>query len=154
MIGDLAVGFHSEPRGTRDVDLLVVGDLEALAGALTRSGLFKRIRLHAVEHRDTGIEVEILTHEFVQQPESLVIAALEDGEWIEATDFKIPVVRPKYLIALKLRRALGRGMKATQDRADILRLLKHHGPQDLSDLSLDDEQLALYEQLKLDAEIE
>lgn len=152
LIGGLAVGFRSEPRGTQDVDLLIVGDLESVAASMTRCGLFKRTRPHAMEHRETGIEVEILTHDFVGQPESLVAAACRDSEWVQVTDFQIPVARPKYLIALKLKRALGRGMKATQDRADILRLLKYHGPQDLSDLPLDEKQIALYEQLLLDAE--
>lgn len=152
LIGGLAVGFRSEPRGTQDVDLLIVGDLEAVASALVASGRFKRTRLHAVEHRDTGIEVEMLTHDFVGQPESLVAAAYADSEMVPVADFELPVVRPRYLIALKLKRALGRDRKAMLDRADIMGLLQHHGPQDLSDLPLTREQIALYEQLMLDAE--
>ena len=152
LIGGLAVGFRSEPRGTQDVDLLIVGDLESVAAEMARSGLFKRARPHAMEHRETGIEVEILTHDFIGQPQSLVAAACRDSEWVQVTDFQIPVARPRYLMALKLKRALGRGMKATQDRADILRLLEVHGPQDLSDLPLDDNQIALYAQLLVDAE--
>jgi hypothetical protein len=154
LIGGLAVGFRSEPRGTQDVDLLIVGDLESMVSSLTDSGRFRRIRPHAVEHRESGIEVEILTHDFVKQPEALAAAACTDSELVRVTDFEIPVVRPRYLIALKLKRALGRGVKALQDRADIMRLLAHHGPQDLSDLSLGDDQMELYEQLKLDVQSE
>lgn len=152
LIGGLAVGFRSEPRGTQDVDLLIVGDLEVVASALIASGQFKRTRPHAVEHRATGIEVEMLTHDFVGQPESLVAAAYEDSEMVAVADFGVPVVRPRFLIALKLKRALGRDRKAMLDRADILGLIQHHGAPDLGDLPLTREQIALYEQLKLDAE--
>jgi hypothetical protein len=152
LIGGLAVGFRSEPRGTQDVDLMIVTDLEAVADALIGSGCFKRIRAHAVEHRDTGIEVELLTHDFLGQPESLLAAAHEDSEMVTVSDFEIPVVRPRYLIALKLNRALGRDRKAMLDRADIMGLIQHHGAQDLTGLPLTPEQIALYEQLKADAE--
>lgn len=152
LIGGLAVGFRCDPRGTQAVDLLILGDLESVAARMTRSGLFVRTGPRAMAHRETGIEVEILTHDFIGQPETLVAAACRDSEWVQVTDFQIPVARPRYLMALKLKRALGRGMKATQDRADILRLLKAHGPQDLSDLPLDENQIALYAQLLVDAE--
>ena len=152
LIGGLAVGFRSEPRGTQDVDLMIVGELEEVASALIASERFKRTRPHAVEHRATGIEVEMLTHDFVGQPESLLAAAYQDRELVRVADFELPVVRLRYLIALKLKRALGRHRKAMLDRADIMGLIQHHGPQDLSDLPLTAEQTALYEQLKADAE--
>ena len=151
LIGGLAVGFHSEPRGTQDVELMIAGDLEEVVHGLERSGWFRRTRSHAVEHRATGVEVELLTHDFIGQPASLLVDAARDAERVSVGDFEVPVVRPRYLIALKLKRALGRDRKAMLDRADILGLLQHHGPQDLLDLPLPAEQLALYEQLKLDA---
>jgi hypothetical protein len=138
LVGGLAVGFHAQPRGTQDVDILVASehDIQALA---TIPG-FKRVRLHALEHLKTGIMVEVLTATFLKIDPKLALLALqsvkEDG---------IPVVNKEALVALKLQRA------SHHDKGDIINIIKKNGSINLSKFPLTTQQLQIYSELEKEA---
>lgn len=110
LIGGLAMSYWVKPRYTQDVDLLILNhDVHNIAD----SPRFKRIRPHAFEHRPTGVEIEVLTPEFLNLPvkvaESVTLTAvLKSGQHIAS---------PKGLIALKLARF------SLRDQADIQDLM-------------------------------
>jgi hypothetical protein len=65
LMGGLALNTYlKRPRATQDVDLLFKSD-HAITPEEFRSEKFKRHRYHALEHKDTGVEIELLTPEFL-----------------------------------------------------------------------------------------
>ena len=138
LVGGLALGAHlSQPRATQDVDVLMASetDLETIAG-LTQAK-FRRVRPHALAHRETGVVVELLTPQFLRQDEAISTSALSSAQTVNG----VPVAGKEALIATKLQRA------SLQDRADIERLLRAHGALDLSAYPLTTQQQALYEEI-------
>ena len=106
IIGGLALSFHSKPRYTQDIDLLFLqpSDVpDAVPG-------FKKTRGHAFEHRETGVEIEVLDPQFINVSKHVVEHVYETAKE-DPMGFKIPT--REALIVLKLHRF------KKQDEADI-----------------------------------
>jgi len=141
VIGGLAVSTLTKPRETQDIDITIIGI------TIPKLPSFKRIRPSAFEHKKTGVEVELLIPEVINQPDELVKKAIDNAIVQEVNQKRVKIVSPKFLIALKLERALQKTREGYQDRTDILSVLETYGKQDLSDLNLPQEQLDLYKEL-------
>jgi len=143
LIGGLAVGFHSRPRGTQDVDILLKsgGDIDKLVHMLKS---FKRHRSHAFEHKKTGVEVEVLTPEFLNIDSSIVSKAIETSEKHNLKGSQVPVVSKAGLVALKLQRG------KRQDLADIESVLSKDRSIDCSEYNLTEEQKKTLEEIRED----
>lgn len=137
LIGGLAVGFHARPRGTQDIDIIATSDTEIAQIAAKCQTAFKQTRKHALAHLITGVEVEIVTPEFVKDPN--IIPALQS----RTIQNGVPIVSAEALIALKLGRA------SLGDQSDIESILRVNPDIDLSlpGFSLSDQQRALLRQL-------
>ena len=125
LIGGVAVAFHSEPRFTRDIDLLVRGnDLEQICEILKREGYIEsavpwtfkntNLTLHRflkVEDLDEMI-VDVLVGED-ERYEQIIRNAVEASS---ASIGKVRVASKEDLIWLKRQR------DSKQDQADVERL--------------------------------
>lgn len=135
LIGGLAVSARSEPRFTRDVDLIVDTPTDADAEQLIRALLGKGYGLHAqleqksvnrlatcrLLQRDQsdGVIVDLFFANFGIEQEVLEKASEE-----ELTDeISLPIVQAEDLIALKLLAVSNRNRP--RDSEDILNLLEH-----------------------------
>lgn len=127
--GGIATGFHSKPRTTEDVDLMVASDepIEDLKWALRMK--FKDTRGHAVVHKETGVEVEFVTPDFVAPSEDMRPEFRQVFEKVlqsnveqrELGDISLPIIGRNGLVALK---TLGGRFK---DKADIEEILRTDG---------------------------
>lgn len=148
IIGGLSLGAWTRSRNTDDIDILVLSenDIEEIEKEI--SSKFKRNRPHSFVHRKTGVEIEIITPEVINQDIKLVKEAIKNAKIDEVSGHEIKVVTPKYLIALKLARAILKGnSKAKIDQGDIMELSKIYGKFDLTDLNLSEEKLELYKSI-------
>jgi predicted nucleotidyltransferase len=135
LIGGLAVSARSEPRFTRDVDLIVDTPTDADAEQLIRALLGKGYGLHAqLEQKSVnrlatcrllqldqsdGVIVDLFFANFGIEQEVLEKASEE-----ELTDeISLPIVQAEDLIALKLLAVSNRNRP--RDSEDILNLLEH-----------------------------
>lgn len=135
LIGGLAVSARSEPRFTRDVDLIVDTPTDADAEQLIRALLGRGYGLHAqleqksanrlatcrLFQRDQvdGVIVDLFFANFGIEQEVLDTASEE-----ELTDeISLPIVQAEDLIALKLLAVSNRNRP--RDSEDILNLLEH-----------------------------
>ncbi|MGZ0164463.1 MAG: nucleotidyl transferase AbiEii/AbiGii toxin family protein [Planctomycetales bacterium] len=135
LIGGLAVSARSEPRFTRDVDLIVDTPTDADAEQLIRALLGKGYGLHAqleqksvnrlatcrLLQRDQsdGVIVDLFFANFGIEQEVLETASEE-----QLTDeISLPIVQAEDLIALKLLAVSNRNRP--RDSEDILNLLEH-----------------------------
>lgn len=145
LMGGLAVGFRARPRGTQDIDVYLIGesDIDQIV-ALTR-GKFKRHRPHALQHLSSGVEVELLTPEFLGHDPSLVSKVISTATVEDLGGVEVPVVSRGGLVAAKLNRL------SRQDAADIEAIVKAGGPVDLSEYPIDQKKLAAYKQIEADA---
>lgn len=125
LIGGVAVAFHSEPRFTKDVDLLIrEGELDRIAEALKREGYFKSSAPWTFKNS------KLTLHRFlkIEDLDEMIIDVLvaNDGRCqeiianaLEAESERTGVVRvasKSDLIWLKRQR------NSKQDQADIARL--------------------------------
>jgi hypothetical protein len=144
VIGGLSVGKYTQPRSTVDIDLLTISEEEISDIEKEIKSKFRKIRDHAFEHKVTGVEVEILTPEFLKINKDLVYDAIKNS----IDDNGINVVNPKYLIALKLSRAADKtNIKSHMDKFDIIGLLQKYGKIDISNLNLKQKEIDLYNEL-------
>jgi len=143
LIGGIAVGFHSKPRGTQDIDVIVAGeeDINKLKNSLKS---FKHNRSHAFEHKKTGVEVEVLTADFLNINTQIAEKALTSSVKQTIHGIQIPVADSAGLIALKLERG------ERQDLADIEGMLKKDISIDLSEYSLSEDQKEIFNDIKKD----
>ena len=135
LIGGLAVSARSEPRFTRDVDLIVDTPTDADAEKLIRALLGKGYGLHGqleqksvnrlatcrLLQRDQsdGVIVDLFFANFGIEQEVLDTASEE-----QLTDeISLPIVQAEDLIALKLLAVSNRNRP--RDSEDILNLLEH-----------------------------
>lgn len=136
LVGGLSLGYHADPRGTDDIDIMIYSEenLDNVKFSMARK--FKRIagRNHAVIHKDTGVEVEILTPEFLKIPSSIIKKAIEDA----IVDDGLRIITKEGLVATKLCRG------DFKDLGDIETLVKKYGQIDISGYELTDEQMELY----------
>ena len=145
LIGGLAIGYHTRPRGTDDVDILLLSEEHVLAvhDLLQKSGLFKRARAHAEIHKETGVEIELLSPSFIKQPHALVKSAIDNSIQVEFGGSVVNVATAKHILALKLDRF------SSKDKADIQDFIRI-GITDVSDLITDKKYLDRFEQMKYD----
>ena len=141
LIGGLAVGFRARPRGTQDIDVLIAGDreIDLIVGRLQPT--FKQIRPHTLEHKPTGVEIELITPELVNMDPKLFQTVLDCTTLEDMKGQQIPVATAESLIALKL----GRGNR--RDLGDIEDIIRQHGPLDMSKYALPSKKLSIYNEI-------
>jgi deoxyadenosine/deoxycytidine kinase len=148
IIGGLAVGAWARSRNTDDIDVVVVSENDVEELAKNISGTFKRTRKHAFEHKSSGVEIEIVTPELIKEDPELIRKAIANAKVDEVSGNSIKVITPKYLIALKLGRAVLKGnAKAKIDQGDIMNLIEIYGKISLDDLNLSEDKMKLYNEL-------
>ena len=132
VIGGLALSYYGKPRTTVDADLLF----------LTRDRVpfyvegFKKNRPSAFIHKDTHMEVEVLTPETINLPRHIAEKIHETAR----VDGKVRVASPSGLIVSKL------GRFSWQDRADIAQLCTLHDI-DLEPFGIPDEWMERYKMI-------
>lgn len=129
--GGLAIGYHTRPRGTEDIDIFLRSEEDLFSLVNNIGARFRRHRKHAIEHRPTGVEIELLTPEFLGINRRVIDTAIDTA--IKDED-GINVVSRSGLIALKLQRSDRR------DLADIESLVAS-GDIEIDEFGLSDEQL-------------
>ena len=149
LIGGLAIGYHTKPRGTDDVDILLLDEpqVETVQSILTRSELFKQSRKHATIHKETGVEIELLSASYLKQPETLVKDTLQNTLKIPFHSYTLNVAAAKHIVALKLERF------NAQDKADIQAFIKK-GVTDINNIISDDKLLQKFNLMKQEVALE
>lgn len=123
IVGGMAVTFYvKNPRTTKDVDIVL------LHGTPLTSEFQRRFepvsdKPLTVRHKQTGIEVDLLTVDNPVANPDLIRLASERFRVIERAGTSVRVASPEVLIALKLGRALNDTVSGLQDRADIVAIL-------------------------------
>lgn len=123
LIGGLALSYWAKPRYTTDVDMIF----------LTKSDIpsnvdgFKAHRAGAFEHKETGVEIEVLYPGYIPVPQHVFVAVFDTAV---CTIDGLKVASKEGIIALKLYRY------ELQDQADIQSLV-NLGAIDLSKFKLD-----------------
>lgn len=145
--GGIAVGVYSRPRTTIDIDILISKEENANELENNIKSKIKRNNILTFEHNSTGVEIDVIMPEYINVSKDLVKKAIETAIIQNVNGKNVKIVTPKYLIALKLARAIKNTAKAKQDQADIMNVLHECGIQDLSDLNLEEKQITLYKKL-------
>lgn len=110
LIGALALNSHlKSPRATSDIDLLFKSESD-ISKQILVSEKFRRTRSHALEHKETGVEIELLTPEFLGVDKAIVLEIINKA--------KNRIAQSEDLLKLKIES--GR----FQDIADIVRLVR------------------------------
>jgi hypothetical protein len=144
VIGGLAVGKYTLPRTTVDIDVIVPDDQEIIKIKEELRQSFSGSEFHILKHKENGIELELLTPQFIETSKTLIKDSIKTSK----KDDGVNVVDVRHLIALKLGRALNiDNDKSYQDKMDIRKLVRNNGVQDLSNLDLSEDKLNLYNQL-------
>lgn len=131
LIGGLALSFWNIPRYTTDLDVLFIEH----PAILSVDG-FRRSRKHALVHKGTDVEVELLDPEFLKIPVNVVqkiidTAVIQDG---------LRIASKSGLVASKLWRF------NKYDQGDIENLIKLGGV-DLSDFPIPAKERGLFDVL-------
>lgn len=105
LCGGLVVGLYGRARGTDDIDILIKNesDIEIIIGLV--GNIFKRHRKHAIIHIRTGVEIELLTSDFINVDSSIVNVAIDNAVIKSVGNINIPVITKEFLVILKLQRA-------------------------------------------------
>ena len=137
LAGGLSAGFYSRPRGTQDIDIILMdADLDKVVNLTGQS--FRQISPHMIEHHSTGVVVDLITPQHVNRNPQIWKHALETVK----TDWTVPVVSREALVALKLCRG------EYIDKADIQRVLEKGGDVNLSDYEMTKEQLIMLDEIR------
>lgn len=154
IIGGISLGAWTRSRSTDDIDILVLSEDDIDKIEKDISSKFKRNHKHSFEHRSTGVEIEVITPALINHDIDLIKEAIKYAKVDDVDGHEIKVVTPKYLIMLKLARAILKGnSKAKIDQGDIMELLKVYGKFDLSDMNLSKEKMGMYNSLCNELEI-
>jgi hypothetical protein len=124
IVGGMAVTFYvKNPRTTKDVDIVL---LEGAPATIEFERRFEPVadKPLTVRHRETGIEVDILSPRNPVLNATLLQAASERFRVIDRAGIPVRVTSPEGIIALKLRRAQNNTPEGFQDRSDILSLFR------------------------------
>jgi len=144
--GGIAVSVYIKPRTTMDVDILIHGNFENVLDQIKSK--FKKLTSFSVEDKSRGVEIEMLTGKVINTDQKLIDDAIKNANDIEFEGTSVKVISPKYLIALKLGRAVKKiPGKSAMDVSDIEGLVSNYGKIDLSDLNLPKEQMDFYNNL-------
>jgi len=134
IVGGMAVSFYvKDARTTVDVDIVLA------AGAPRTRDFSNRFEALAgkplsVRHKDTGIEVDVLSPLNPIMNDALVRAASKRFRVILRAGIAVRVAEPDMIIALKLRRAMNPTPKGFIDRGDILNILTDNPELDVTSL--------------------
>lgn len=141
LVGGLAVSARLEPRFTRDIDLAVAVDSDAMAERLVSSLLSRGYRLISqVEQEDAGRLATARLLPPGQGEEGVVLDLLFATTGIEAEIVReaeaievfptlgLPVAGVPHLVAMKL---LSVDPSRPQDRVDLVALVREMSPADL-----------------------
>lgn len=142
LCGGLAVGVHSRPRGTDDIDILLPGDNFLTYLCMISSSHFKRVSDHVISHKQTGVTVDLITPEFIHVDPLIVNMAIETSKNYVVGKVSIPVVSREGLVALKLSRG------EYQDLADIESIIKSGGKVNVSDYPLSIDQMRTLQKIE------
>lgn len=110
--GGLALSAYSIVRNTDDIDILVKSE-ENIEDVKSQLGSdYKQVRPHAFMHKKTGIEIEVLTPEFIKYPYA--------ENFVDRSNYvgNIKIVSLPDLISMKLKAF------RNQDKADIESIIK------------------------------
>lgn len=144
LCGGLAVGIHARPRGTEDIDIVLRDDSEIEQFMWLARTKFKRTRAHAMTHSYTGVEVELVTPQFVKIDPAIANMAIDTAIIHPFGKTQVRVVNREALIAMKLCRG------DDYDRGDIKAIIKSGGDVDLSSWLLDDKAKTLLESIRME----
>ncbi len=149
LIGGLCMGVYATPRNTSDVDIALLSDQNIEVLEILLKSKFRKFRSHAFEHKNTGVEIEIVTPTSINVPQQIFQKLQQNAAVTNMRGKTVKIATPKYLIAMKLFRAIDpKNPKSYYDKGDILNLLKIYGIQDLSDLPMPENTLKLYNELE------
>ena len=144
LCGGLVVGVYGRARGTDDVDMLLRSDSDIqMVINLTRIK-FKQNRGHAIIHKETGVEVKLVTPEFINVYSMIIQSAIVHSSMKPVDNVEVPVISKEGLIVLKL----GRGNE--YDIGDIKNVLRVGGHVDISNWPLKDNEKDLYNKIWLE----
>lgn len=146
VVGSIAYGVWNLPRNTHDIDISLLSDNDIPQLKYLVRSKFKLIRPHALIHKETGVEIEITTPDLLKNvPKEIFQKAKENAVLESYGKYQVKVITPKYLIAMKLFRAIDKkNPKSGMDRSDIHNLILTYGIPDLSDLPMTKETLELF----------
>ncbi|MFP4179104.1 MAG: nucleotidyl transferase AbiEii/AbiGii toxin family protein [Spirochaetaceae bacterium] len=124
LVGGVAMAFYTEPRFTRDIDILTVADqFIKIEKVLRRFGYFESItpwefkNIHVTLHRFfKSVEKEEMLIDILEGDSNEVKGILKRAVVAESNEGRVHLVKKDDLIGLKRLR------NSTQDRADIERL--------------------------------
>lgn len=133
LIGGCAVSYFTRPRSTTDVDILYLN----ITDIPKEIDGFRKNRPGAFEHKQTGVEIEVLTPKSINLSDELSKKIDETKMFIDG----MYVASPSGLVALKLQRL------KRYDEGDIAALIET-GKVDLSGWPLSDEQLEKFNEIK------
>ena len=142
LCGGLAVGVRAKPRGTEDVDIVIENDLTINTVVKLSQSIFKHNRAHALVHKKLGVEVDLVTPEFIKVDTSIVLTAIDTATIANLGGISVPTITQEGLIALKL----GRG--STQDIADVESVIRTGENIDLSQYKLGEKEKKFFEEIK------
>jgi len=148
LIGGLALGCWGVSRETDDIDIAILSENDINDVAQKTKSKFKRTRAHALEHKTIGVEIEFITSTHIKVSIDLIKKTIQHAKIEDINGRRFKIARPKYLIALKLGRAMDKNdlIKGYRDKSDILGLTDNYGRFDLKGL-VPTEQIKFYENL-------
>lgn len=144
LVGGLAVGLRARPRGTNDVDVVLAANIsidEVVELTSTKFALSKTGRL---THRETGLDLDLLTPTTVPVSRRTLDAVLQASDRSEVNGVIVPVTSRDGLVALKCI------SQRRQDAADVEAVLRAGGPVNLNPFFLSAQQTRFYEDIESD----
>ena len=148
LCGGLAVGAHARPRGTDDIDVVLKDESDVDEFARKTSAKFRRTRMHAMVHVGTGVEVELVSPQFVKISPLIASKAIDSAIHATVGGVQMPVVSRDGLVAMKLCRG------SDYDRGDVKAIVRMGGDVDLSGWDLDAKAKALMDEIRLQLSVE
>ena len=142
LCGGLAIGAYANPRGTQDIDIVLENDAIIDTVVKLTQSLFRHHRFHALVHKQTGVEVDLVTPEFIKVDLSIVLKAIDTASIINLGGSNVPIVTKSGLVALKLGRA------SAYDIGDIESIIKNNNDIYLSQYKLGEKENKLFEEIK------
>lgn len=140
LIGGLALSFLTQPRATQDIDIILKSEDDLSRLKLSLDDKFKKYRSHAIEHKRTGVEIELLTPSFLNIDQSIFDIAINTAKKQKYKDGFVNVIDHNAIVALKLFRASRRDLADIEDVARKYKI-------DVSDYNLDIDKLKILSEI-------
>lgn len=137
LIGGYALKYYLKPRYTEDIDLIFLS-FDEIPEKVNK---FRRNRSHSFEHIKYGVEIELLTPEYINVDKTVFEEIFKNSKMSDG----INIASPESLIALKLYRF------NESDKNDIINLYKYCVENqieiDLTPYGISDDRLEEFEKL-------